>query len=216
MTQAIKIVIWGAGGHAKVVADILRCMGGYEIAGFLDDANPNRHGQAYCGAMILGGKEQLPRLREQGITKLILGFGDCGARLKLWECVKNLGFDFATAIHPRATVAADVPIGEGTVIAAGAVINPGSRLGANVIINTCASVDHDCIIEDGAHLSPGARLGGKVTIGRGTWLALNSTVVPGTTIGAGAIIGAGAVVLSNIPPRVLAYGIPARIIRKTE
>ena len=216
MTQAIKIVIWGAGGHAKVVADILRCIGGYEIAGFLDDANPLHHGQSYCGAMILGGKEQLPRLREQGITKLILGFGDCAARLKLWEFVKNLGFDFVTAIHPRATVAAGVTIGEGTVIAAGAVINPGSRLGANVIINTCASVDHDCIIEDGAHLSPGARLGGKVTIGRGAWLALNSTVVPGTTIGECAVIGAGAVVLSNIPPRVLAYGIPARIIRPTE
>lgn len=216
MKQFIKIVIWGAGGHAKVVADILRCMGGYEIAGFLDDAKPARHGQPFYGATILGGKEQLPLLQENGVTHIILGFGDNAARLRLNALVKEFAFHLATAIHPRATVAADVPIGEGTVIAAGAVINPGSRLGANVIINTCASVDHDCIVEDGAHLSPGARLGGKVTIGRGAWLAMNSAAVPGITIGEGAIIGAGAVVLSNIPPRVLAYGIPARIIRPTE
>ncbi len=216
MAGNIKVVIWGAGGHAMVIADILRCMGGYEIAGFLDDANPHRHGQPFGGATILGGKEQLPKLREKGISHAILGFGDCAARLRLCGVVKDFGFDFVTAIHPRATVAREVPVGEGTVIVAGSVVNPGSKIGAQVILNTCSSVDHDCIIENGVHISPGVRLGGTVRIGRGAWLALSSTIAAGVSIGEGALIGAGAVVLSNIPPRVLAYGIPARIIRSTD
>ena len=216
MAGNTKVVIWGAGGHARVVADILRGMGGFEIVGFLDDANPHRHGQPYCDATILGGKEQLPRLLSQGIDSAILGMGDCAARLKLGQIVKEAGFDLVTAIHPRATVARDVQIGEGSVLAAGAVVNSGSTLGANVIINTCASVDHECILEDGAHLSPGVHLGGKARIGRGAWLAISSAVAPGVSIGEGAVIGAGAVVLSNIPPRVLAYGVPARIIRPIE
>ncbi len=216
MAGNTKVVIWGAGGHAMVVADILRCMGGFEIVGFLDDANPHRHGQLYCNATILGGKEQLPRLLEQDVRSAILGIGDCAARLKLGEIVKDAGFDLVTAIHPRATVARDVQIGAGSVLAAGAVVNSGSRLDANVIINTCASVDHECILEDGAHLSPGVHLGGKARIGRGAWLAISSAVAPGVSIGEGAVIGAGAVVLSNIPPRVLAYGVPARIVRPIE
>ena len=213
MSRPIKIIIWGAGGHAMVVADILRCQGGFEIVGFLDDANPARHGQPFFGSTILGGQEKLTSLHEQGITTIILAIGDCAARLKLAAMVKAKGFTLATAIHPQSIIAAGVTIGEGTVIAAGAIVNPAARIGDNVILNTAASVDHECVIEDGAHISPGARLGGAVKIGRGTWIGIGATVIPKVKIGEGSVIGAGAVVLEDIPPHVVAVGVPAKVIR---
>ena len=214
MTATRKLVIWGASGHALVVADIIRLQAEYEIIGFLDDVNPDRKNAIFCGSRILGGREQLVRLREQGVDHIILGFGDCNARLKLSKLVRELGFSLATVIHPGATVAVDVSIGAGTVIVAGSVVNPGARIGENVIINTCASVDHECFIEDGVHIAPGVCLGGRVRVGRAAWVGIGSTVKEGVHIGPGSLIGAGAIVLSDIPGGVVAYGVPARIVRE--
>jgi sugar O-acyltransferase (sialic acid O-acetyltransferase NeuD family) len=213
MSAITKIVIWGAGGHARVVADILRCQGGFEIAGFLDDSHAERRGQPFCDSVILGGQEQFATLRDRGITAMILAFGDNAARLKLAEIVAAHGFSLATAIHPRATVARGVTVGAGTAIAAGAIVNPAARIGANAIVNTAAGVDHECVIEDGVHISPGARLGGAVTVGRGAWIGMGASVLPKVKIGANAIVGAGAVVLEDVPANVVAYGVPARIVR---
>ncbi len=210
------LVIWGAGGHALVVADILRQQGEYEIVGFLDDVNPARRGSPFAGSLVLGGREQLDALREQGVRWLFLGFGDCAERLRLADLVRAQGFELATAVHPRAVIAADVTIGPGTAIMAGAVINPAARIGANAIVNTRASVDHECVIEDGAHLSPGVTLGGKVTVGRGTWLGIGAVVKDKIRIGSGSIIGAGAVVLDDVPDGVVAVGVPARVIKKVD
>ena len=196
MSSRKGLVIWGASGHASVVADILRLRGEYEIVGFIDNFDPARRGSIFCGAPVLGGEETLDDLARLGVEHLIFGFGDCAARLRLGEIVRARGFRMATAIHPRATVAADVTVGGGTVIAAGAVVNPGARVGEDVIINTCASVDHDCVVEDGAHVSPGARLAGGVSVGRAAW------------------IGIGAVVIEDVPDGVVAYGVPARVRRK--
>lgn len=207
-----KLVIWGASGHASVVADIFRLRGEYEIAGFLDDTNP---GEAeFCGAPVLGGREQLDTLLRRGIGCLILGFGNCEARLRLSELARAKGFTIATAIHPRAVVASDVTIGYGTVVAAGAVVNPGAKIGHDVIINTCASVDHHCVVEDGAHIAPGAHLAGSVSVGRAAWVGIGATVVDRARIGAGATIGAGAVVVDDIPDGVVACGVPATTKRK--
>lgn len=197
-----------------VVADILRRQGGCEIAGFLDDIHPDRRGQPFAGAAILGGREQLDFLRATGVTTAIVGVGDNAARLKLAALARARGFELATAIHPDATVADGVTIGEGTAVMAGAVINPGTRVGANAIINTCASIDHECRLEDGVHVSPGVRVAGNVGIGRAAWLATGSIVGPTVNVGAGSIVGAGAVVLANLPSNVLAYGVPAKIIRE--
>jgi UDP-N-acetylbacillosamine N-acetyltransferase len=213
MGTPTKIVIWGAGGHAMVVADILRCQGGFEIAGFLDDTNPGRHGQLFCGSTVLGGQEQLAILHEQGVTTMLLAIGDCAARLKLAAMVKAKGFALASAIHPRSIIAVGVAFGEGTVIAAGAIINPAVRIGDNVIVNTAASVDHECVIEDGAHISPGARLGGAVQVGRGAWIGIGATIIPKVKVGEGTVIGAGAVVLEDIPAHVVAVGVPVKVIR---
>jgi UDP-N-acetylbacillosamine N-acetyltransferase len=209
-----KLVIWGASGYALVVADIIHLRGEYAIAGFLDDINSDRRNLEFCGSRILGGREQLIPLREQGVDHIIFGFGDCVARLELSKLVLELGYSLVTAIHPSATVAADASFGSGTVIAAGSVVNPGARVGKNVIINTCASVDHESVIEDGVHLSPGVRLGGRVTIERGTWVGIGSTVNANVHIGSGSLIGAGSVVVRDIPDGVVAYGVPARIVRE--
>jgi len=209
-----RLAIWGASGHALVVADIVRLQGDYEIAGFLDDLNPERHGTAFCGAPILGGLGQLGVLQRLHIQYLLLGIGDCEARLRLSEVVRAEGLCLATAIHPHAVIAMGVSIGQGTVVMAGTVINPGSKIGENVIVNTCASVDHECLLEDGVHISPGVHLGGRVTVGRGTWIGIGTTVKNGVCIGSGSIIGAGAVVLDDIPCGAVAYGVPAKVIRR--
>ncbi|MBW4603177.1 MAG: acetyltransferase [Calothrix sp. FI2-JRJ7] len=211
-----KLLIWGASGHALVVIDIIRLQGIYEIVGLLDNVNPQRQGENFCGVPIFGGQEQLDFCKDKGIEHTIFGFGDCQARLKLSELVVGKGFSLATAIHPTATIAADVSIEPGTVIAAGAVVNSGARIGRNVIINTCASVDHECVIEDGAHICPGVNLAGRVTVGRAAKVGIGATVIDRVRIGAGALIGAGAVVVDDIPDSVLAYGIPARVIRKID
>jgi acetyltransferase EpsM len=209
-----KLVIWGASGHALIVADIVRLQGEYEIVGFLDDVNLERHGTEFCGAPILGGREQLDSLQHLGVQCLIFGFGDCDARLRWSALVRAKGFSLITAIHPQAIVASDVTIGAGTVIGAAAVIDPETKLGENVIVNSLAFIGHESIIEDGAHIGPGARLAGRVTIGRGTWVGIGTTVRERVFIGRHTLIGAGAVVLDDIPDGVVAYGVPARVIRK--
>jgi len=207
------LIIWGASGHARVVADIVRVRGEYNIVGFLDSVNPERRGTDFCGAHILGGAEELDLLARQGVTHVILGFGNCGARLKLAETVRKNGFLLATATHRQAIIASDVLIGAGTVIAAGVVINPATQIGENVIINTGACVDHDCVIKDGAHICPGVRLGGHVTVERASWVGIGATIIDHIHIGASTLIGAGAVVVNDIPDNVVAYGVPARIVR---
>jgi acetyltransferase EpsM len=206
-----KIVIWGASGHAMVVADIVRLQGVYQLAGFLDNINPQRHHTLFCGSEILGGEEQLDILKGRGIHHIIIGFGNCEARLKLAEIAHIKGFQLVTAIHPGATIASDVTIGSGSAIAAGAVINSGCLIGENVIINTSASVDHECIIGDGAHISPGVHLAGKVIIGKGTWIGIGTCVIDHISIGSASLIGAGSVVVKDIPDNVVAYGNPAKV-----
>jgi UDP-N-acetylbacillosamine N-acetyltransferase len=209
-----RLVIWGAAGHARVVADIVRLEGRFDLAGFLDDLDPSRRGTTFAGLTVLGGREVLGPLRGSGVDAMILAFGDCPARLRLGPVARSAGFELVTAIHPRAVVAGDALVGPGTVVAAGAVVNPGTRLGDSVIVNTAASVDHDCRVEDGAHVAPGARLGGHVTVGRGAWVGIGAIVKDHLTVGAGSQVGAGAVVLADVPAGVVAYGAPARVVRR--
>jgi acetyltransferase EpsM len=210
------VVIWGASGHARVVADALRAGGRYEVAGYVDDLSPGRRGETFCGAPVLGGREVLGELAGAGVRRVFVAVGDCGARLRLAGLLRDAGLELVVARHPSAVVAPDVRVGMGTLIAAGAVINPGSVIGENVIVNTAASVDHDCVLADGVHLSPGARLAGGVAVGRGAWVGIGAVLIDKVTIGEGAIVGAGAVVLRDVPPGAVAYGVPARVVRQRE
>ena len=211
-----KAVIWGASGHALVVADILRLQGEFSIAGYLDNLNPERCNEVFGGSTVLGGQEQLAILRNQGISHLGLGVGHCEARLELADIALAHGFELITATHPNAVVAASASIGAGSVLCAGSVVNPETTLGLGVIINTCASVDHECVIADGVHICPGAHLASRVTVGRGTCLGIGSAVKDRVTIGEECLVGAGSVVLKDLPAGVMAYGVPAQIIRRVQ
>jgi acetyltransferase EpsM len=206
------LLIWGASGHARVVADIVTLNNQYELAGFVDDtpSAPDR----FLNYTVYHDLETLRTVPNLHGANLIVGVGDCRARMQLAGAARERGFTLTSAIHPRAVVSSDASIGEGTVVAAGAVVNPGCSIGLNVIVNTGATVDHDCKIADGVHISPGVHLGGWVTVGAATWLGIGSIVKDRITIGEGGVIGAGSLVLSDIPDRVVAWGVPAKPMRE--
>jgi acetyltransferase EpsM len=210
-----KIVIWGASGHARVVADIFR-LRGCEILGFLDDLNLEKHGTVFCGSYILGGKEKLRELKTGGLAHVCIAIGSGQTRVELTPFLHATGLSLRSAIHPRAIVASDALVGAGTVVAAGAIINPNSRVGENVIINTGATIDHDCIIGDGCHICPGTHLAGNVKVGSLSWIGIGSVVLENVNIGKNVLLGAGAVVVKDIPDGVVAFGNPARVVRPTE
>jgi sugar O-acyltransferase (sialic acid O-acetyltransferase NeuD family) len=206
-------VIWGTGGHARVVADVVRSGTEYEIAGFLDDVYSDRHGHRFCDAVVLGGREQIQMLAARGVRHVILAFGDNASRRRVGAELVAAGLILGQAVHARATVASDVRIGGGTVVMAGAVVNPNATLGENVIVNTCASVDHDCALGSAVHVSPGGRLAGGARVGDEAWIGLGAIVLEGRSVGERTIVGAGAVVTRDLPPDVVAYGVPAKVIR---
>ena len=204
------ILIWGAGGHARVVADIIELGGEYEIAAFLDDSAP-RARNTFLQRPLFDSRDALTRLHARGVQHIVIAIGHCDVRLQLGEIARSNSFALARAVHPQAIVARDVQMGAGSVVMAGAIINPNCTIGESVIINTGARLDHDCIIEDGAHVSPGVTLAGGVIVERAAWIGVGATVSDQRRIGSRAIIGAGAVVVRDIPDNVTAYGVPARI-----
>lgn len=207
-----SVLVWGAGGHARVVADILR-LGGSEIAGFLDDVDPSRRGEPFLGAQVLGGRERLAELRAAGLSAAVVAIGANGARMEAATLLRRHGFELWSSIHPSAAIAPTARVGSGTVVAAAAVIGAAASLGEDVIVNTGATVDHNCEVDDGAHLAPGVHLGGWVAVGRSSFLGIGALVADRVRIGAGAVVGAGSLVLHEVPPGVVAYGSPARVIR---
>jgi len=209
-----SIIIWGAGGHARVVADIIRRVGELTVAGFIDDVHPERAGECFEGAQILGARDALGPAHANGVSRLIVAFGNGDARADAARFAIESGFVLASAVHPSAVIAASATIGAGTVIAANVVVNPATTIGENVILNTSCSVDHDCSVGSFAHVAPGARLAGYVRVGDGSWVGIGAVVTDGRSIGARSIIGAGAVVVSDIPDGVVAYGVPARVMRR--
>ena len=208
------LLIWGAGRHAAVVADIMMLSGQHVIAGFIDDIDPTP--RPVLGGSVLGGADAVSTARASGISHAMVGVGDCETRLELSRLLVAEGFSLATAVHPTAVIARSVEIGPGSVIAASAVIGVRAKLGRSVIINTGAIVDHDCVVEDGVHVCPGATLAGGVQIGAGAWIGAGATVADGLTIGARTVVGAGAVVIRSLESGVVAYGVPARPVRPVQ
>jgi UDP-N-acetylbacillosamine N-acetyltransferase len=213
MSNAKRLVLWGSSGHARVVADIVRSRGDYELAGLLDDRRPELRGQSVAGMVILGGREELAGLKQRGVSHLLVAIGDCGTRHALAELALAHGFELATAIHASAVVASSASLAEGSVVAAAGVINPDASVGRNCIINTSASVDHDCVIGDAVHVGPGVHLGGGTHVGQGSWIGIGATILDHLSIGAGVMVGAGSVITRDVPDGVVIYGVPGRIIR---
>lgn len=206
----LPIVIFGCGGHGRVVADTLKVARG-PVAGFLDDRPP----AAFVSEIpLLGGRGCL---EEPGFLKnydILIALGEARLRRQLATLVLVRGGHLAKAIHPSAVIASDVFIGEGTVIMAGVVINTGSRIGRFAIVNTGATVDHDDVIEDGVHISPGCHLAGNVICRADAFIGTGASIIPRIQIGARAIVGAGSTVISDVPPDVLAAGCPAIVKRR--
>ena len=213
-SNKIKIVVWGASGHAAVIANVLGFIENFEVVGFMDSINPDRKGELFCGKKILGGKEQLPYLKEQQIKHIALGFGKCMERIELGDLLTKEGFILMNLYHPNATIAKNAEIGIGTAVLAGAVIDPYCQIGDYCIINNNSTVSHDSNIGRGVHICPGVHMGGQVHIGDAAWIGIGSIILEKITIGSRSIIGAGSIVVENIPSGVVAYGNPSRVVRK--
>lgn len=210
----IQVIGIGAGGHAKVVLDILRLMNEYCVIGLLD---PNCVGESVSGVPVLGGDEMLPCLRAEGVAAAFIGVGSIGdntLRIRLFENAQAAGFNFINAIHSGSVLAPSVQLGQGITIMAGAIVNPDTQVADNVIINTGAIVEHDCVIAAHVHISPGAVLCGGVRVGKGAHIGAGATVRQYVTIGECAVLGAGAVVIEDVPPGVTVVGVPAHQIRE--
>jgi sugar O-acyltransferase (sialic acid O-acetyltransferase NeuD family) len=200
-----QVAVIGAGGHAAVVASVLLACG-QEVAGFFDDS-ASTWGSAILGIPVRGS---LSRLASSGCTRAVLAVGDNRARKALAE---RLRLDWVTAVHPFAWVHPDVPIGPGTIVCAGSVVQPGARIGSHVIINTRSSVDHHASVGDYSHLAV-AHIAGGGSVDEGVFLALGSIVLPKTHVGAWATVGAGAVVTKPVAPGLTVVGVPARPLER--
>lgn len=208
-------LIFGAGGHGRVVIDAVQVAGLGADAGILD-ADPHLKGRQVLGVPVLGGDDYLPRAGEDGYSHFIIGIAgidDSGLREGLFEKALSAGLKPLTVCHPRAVISPHAELGAGTVVLAGAVVNPGAVVGGNAIINTAAVIEHDCIIGDNVHIAPGAVLLGGVTVGRMAFVGGGAVVLPGVEIGERSIIGAGAVVAKSIGSGVTVAGVPARPLR---
>jgi UDP-perosamine 4-acetyltransferase len=205
-----RVALIGAGGHAKVIIDILRTDDSVEIIGCV---SPNPGQVAVLGVPILGGDEIIPELFRDGVKSAFIAIGDNPTRVRFLRHLKELGFGIVNAVSPAAIISTSATLGRGVAVMPGAIINTGSAIADGAIVNTGAVVDHDCRIGTGAHIAPGVSLAGNVTVGDGAFLGVGSSVIPGISIGSWTTVGAGAVVVRDLPEHVLAFGVPARVQR---
>lgn len=204
-----KLVILGAGGHGKVVADCAKCVGYIDIE-FLDD---NRHTDNVLGYSVVGGVSDAAKY-DKSTTDFFVAIGNNRVRVDLLNRLADMGCGIATLIHPKTVVSEFASVDKGTLVMPGAVINAGAQIGFGAIINTGVCVDHDCKIGRGVHISPGAVLSGTVSVGEGTWICSGAVISNNVTIGAGSQIAAGAAVIKNVDDFVLVAGVPAEVKKR--
>ena len=203
------LLILGAGGHGKVVADCaLAC--GWEDVAFLDDRYPQL---SSIGHWPVIGKIDFTAIDKTQYKHLALGVGNNKLRLKWLKQGVELGFVFPALLHPSAVVSPFASVGDGSVVFAKAVINVDAQIGRAVIINTASVVEHDCVVADACHISPTACMAGEVSLGEYSWLGMGANIIQCITVGSGVIIGAGAVVVANIADDQTVVGIPAKPLK---
>lgn len=202
-----KLLIIGASGHGKVIADLAQQTHQYEEIHFLDD-NKQLHGSPFAKGKVIGDTQLARELIKE--YEIFTAIGNAEVRGKITEELLEYGAEIPVLIHPFSAIADDVTIGVGTAVMAGAVINAGSRIGKGVIINTCASVDHDNVISDYVHVSVGAHTAGNVKIGKYTWIGIGAVVSNSLSVTDHVVLGAGAVVVKNIDTSGTYIGVPAK------
>lgn len=203
-----NIIVYGAGGHGKVIVDAIEQEGTYNVLGFLDDS-----AKSDCyGYPILGGKEYLDQIKTENLFAIV-AIGNPSARKEVIEMLTDAGCTLATVIHPTAYVARSAILKAGVVVLPQAVIGVDTTVGKGCIINTAATIDHDCTLEEYVHIAPGAHLAGNIHVRHATHIGIGSSVKEGVSIGADCMVGAGSVVVHDIEDNSVAYGSPAERVR---
>jgi sugar O-acyltransferase (sialic acid O-acetyltransferase NeuD family) len=206
VSDRVPLVVYGAGGHGKVVAEAALQSGRFDVLGFLDDDAVHH---TWCGLPILGGRGALFTLERS--VEIALGIGTNADRAQAGLGILAAERSLATVVHPTASIASRVSLGAGTYVGPLAVVHADASTGRGCIVNSGAIVEHDCVLGDWVHVSPRAALGGGVRLGEGVHAGLGALVLPGLHLGPWTRVGAGAVVTASLPPGVTAVGIPARV-----
>jgi UDP-perosamine 4-acetyltransferase len=207
------IIVIGAGGHARVLIDILRSQGRRIL--FATDNDAALSGSSVADVGVEGADERALEYRPDAVA-LVNAVGSVSrptGRRRVFEQFLERGYRFDRVIHPTAILASSVELGEGVQVMAGAVIQPSVKIGANVLVNTQACIDHDCVIEAHVHISPGVTLSGGVHVHDTAHVGAGATVIQQIDIGSEAVVGAGAVVVRDVAAGTTVVGVPARMIR---
>ena len=203
-----KLLIIGASGHGRVVADIAQKMNSWKQIAFLDD---DENIEYSMGIPIIGKTQESHKFILD--YDIFVAIGNNQIREKIHNYLKEVRANIPILIHPNATVGDQVKLGDGTVVMAGAVINCCSKIGEGCIVNTGATLDHDNVIEDYVHISPGAHLAGTVRVGKSSWLGIGSMVSNNINITSNCVIGAGAAVIRDISEAGTYIGVPAKKVK---
>lgn len=195
------VVVYGGGGHGKMVIDLLRALGAYRIAGIVDDGR--QAGETVLGVPVLGGSQSLAGLYDQGVrlaANAVGGIGSIATRIKVFTRLAYAGFVCPTLVHPTAYIDPSASLAPGAQVFVHAYVGGEAQVGFGSIINTGVILSHDCQLGDYVNISPGAILAGEVQVGSGTLIGMGVTVNLGVKVGAGARIGNGATVKGDVPP----------------
>lgn len=211
-----SVFILGAGGHSKVLIDCLQTDNYLHILGILD-INSALHGKKILDVPVVGSEDEILKRYSPRDVKLVNGVGSAALigierRKKIYDIFKSAGFDFLHVMHQTVCIGRDVQLEEGVQLMARSTLQPGCRIGKNVIVNTNAIIDHDCEIGNHVHVAPGVVCCGGVTIGAGTHVGSGATIMQGVQIGENCLIAAGAVVTRDVASQHKVAGIPAKIM----
>lgn len=209
------ILIVGSSGHAQVLFDLVNVLPSSKVVGCIDDFK--NKGEMVHDVPVLGKITEIAQIAKNiPQVTVVIAIGDNWQRRKVATKLQNLldTITFATLVHPRAIVAQSANIAEGSVVLAGAIVSSGVNIGKHCILNSASVIEHESIMSDYSSLAPGVVTGGAVSIGTGSAVSIGATILQGRSVGEYSVIGAGAVVTSPIPSGVVAYGVPAKVIRK--